>query len=257
MALVPQKSPSGETKTAQRRERRHKAGTMAEAGSWGGERQVELECNNGCFVCARLPEAERAREEGVTKGNVRCKAGEVRAVRAGGIDWLMRAWKKPSAVHRANKQSHVSTSWTPSSSRSLPHVQPISHPIHPLLRQPRRALLRALNVQKEKTHLRTALPPDSTLVLSTLEDEGVSDCRGSCFRWWRGYRELCGLSPPHPLPRPSLRLSAVPGGCLSRPWARSSRWNGPSTNHTQLEAKQLVQSHAGMGGGDQKTEIWG
>lgn len=52
---------------------------------------------------------------------------------------------------------------------------------------------------------------------------------------------------PHPLPRPSLCLSAVPGGCLSRP---SSRWTGPSTNHTQLEAKQLEQSHAGGKGED-------
>lgn len=85
-----------------------------ECGKWGEskrKRKAELEYNNSVCLCAstwgrRTWEGKR-------------KRGELQAVRAGGIDWLMKVLKLYT-LHQTHKQMHMSASWPPS--LSLPHT---------------------------------------------------------------------------------------------------------------------------------------
>lgn len=117
-----------------------------------------------------------------------------------------------------------------------------------LLPKPYKTIFTAINCFQI---FKDALPKSCSRLLPTLEhkEPGIATAylplaplfktTGSCFWhwccWWRGYWGYASYSHLSP----SLCLSAVPSRCLSRPWAHSSQWTGPSTNHTQLEYQHI------------------
>ena len=127
---------SGSKKKKRRRNEGRDCGKWAESNR---ERKVELEYNISLCLCASYLKQERA-WEGVTKGKRRCKVGELQAVKAGGIDWLMKALK-PYTLHQTHKQMLMPASWSPSF--SLPHTYIHIPYIHSFFSYSSDSLLRA------------------------------------------------------------------------------------------------------------------